>query len=115
MPAGETVEVVPQLHPVDTGPGPVTLGALGAGGVGAVTGITAVVFGLMARTQFNEIDDRIQGGGAYASRAEADEIDGNQTLANVLGATAVVALLAGGGLYFFEPEVEALLGLSPAP
>ena len=115
VPAGETVEVVPQLHPVDTGPGPVTLGALGAGGVGAVTGITAVVFGLMARTQFNEIDDRIQGGGAYASRAEADEIDGNQTLANVLGATAVVALLAGGGLYFFEPEVEALLGLSPAP
>lgn len=107
--------MVPQLVLVQTGPSPVMLGALGTGGAGVAAGITGAVFGLMARSQFNEISDRINAGGAYATPAEVDEIDGRQTLANVMLVTAVVGLAAGAGLFVFEQEVADLLGIGAPP
>jgi len=113
VPPGETVELLPELVAAEKPAlelNDARLTALGTAGVGVTAGIVGVIFGVLASSQFGEIEDRIAAGGAYASQDELDSIDGRQTVANVMFGVAAVGIGAGVALWLLEPDVSWLFG-----
>ena len=113
VPAGETLELMANLAVAEAPSlslSQARLSALGSAGVGAAAGLTGIVFGALASSQYGEIEDRIKGGGDYASADEIDAIDSRQTLANVMFGVAVVGIGAGVALWLVEPDLSWLFG-----
>lgn len=73
-----------------------------AGGVGAVLIVGGLVYGLDARSQSQQVDDFIAGGGQWNSELEAIEADGRRSEEiAIVSSVAGGALLIGGGVLYW--------------